>query len=760
MKRSYRTKPATKETYLDPPRPENTPWDVVQLLSKNRRAFLVTGERAIGKTSFLRCLDEILSSPQKLGTKALWPVLPIHVSCTDHADIGAFYAKVIERGYQRLAEVSKTLSGDSTRGGSGRVHSCNYQAGIGPQALLESWLGDVGSVMAAAAEGAEIMLLIDDADEAGDWGDQLLLDINILLTQPDRFSRFGPARRISFVLASRSDLSDSDTAPFALAGALNTIRLAPVSLPTVSKVATGLELASLSQEIYRLSGGHPWLIQHLIGRVEGSVRNGNPRRERPSLVSAADSFDWGCTFDELFRSADLRVREILSCLCLAEGGLSWEELAQRCPLTDGKLPEEAEVRADAERAIRLGLAFELTPGRYAVGVMIRNQILRATGAIAIERQLILERRAHEDRLRNGLRSAIPFRVTLTDPPDLWCIDGLRTAFVTATSAKSIDLDNNDINDKTKLIKLIEKLRRSITGANDFLRLWNEFADGRTESNQPVLVLRATAEYMKEWVNVPIEFLPYNGAALCRLAAVYREMISDERVAYHLSPPPIDLDNAAVAIVVCSNGGKYSDGREYKRLDGALREAYMIATKMLARQQNGRKAKLTVIADGELDLPSSIRRQLSRGTLDEILREIDVFHYIGHFRQVEHGESGLLIPEAGQIELYNTQRMTRAFGHNPPSLVYLNGCRSGQENQDGSGNIGGATACLLAGVRVVVANRCSVTDSHAAKFSELFYVNLLDGNSPEVALLNARNSITNESGFEDTTVWAAPIMFAQ
>ncbi len=151
------------------------------------------------------------------------------------------------------------------------------------------------------------------------------------------------------------------------------------------------------------------------------------------------------------------------------------------------------------------------------------------------------------------------------------------------------------------------------------------------------------------------------------------------------------------------------------------------------------------------------------TVKGLFKDYDIFHYAGHadFVSQEPSQSGLLLKDgkvtAGEI-------IGMSGGRGVPSLVFVNGCRSGQTEEwsrlsagSGQGIFGLANAFLVAGTRHYVGTFREVQDKLSSRFAERFYTELLAGQAVGRCIRQAREEIIQDAG-EDAIVWATYMLY--
>ncbi|ERN42330.1 CHAT domain containing protein, partial [Rubidibacter lacunae KORDI 51-2] len=141
-----------------------------------------------------------------------------------------------------------------------------------------------------------------------------------------------------------------------------------------------------------------------------------------------------------------------------------------------------------------------------------------------------------------------------------------------------------------------------------------------------------------------------------------------------------------------------------------------------------------------ELELSLRVEES-GCVDELKKrwgrskqnEFDVFHLTGH-ASLDAAGKPFFITETLTGERADTspEDLLEAFGHKPPRLVFLSGCRTGESGNDGSVP-SMAEALVQKGVPAVLGWGRSVIDASATQAAACLYERLAEGDSLTAAL---------------------------
>ena len=182
----------------------------------------------------------------------------------------------------------------------------------------------------------------------------------------------------------------------------------------------------------------------------------------------------------------------------------------------------------------------------------------------------------------------------------------------------------------------------------------------------------------------------------------------------------------------------------------------------AAYQEGLLIRRLLEAETDKILLETASHRVQAGCLRAKLKACDVLHYAGHaeYFASQPTQSGMLLEDgkltAGEI-------IQLAGGQGAPSLVFVNGCKSGRTkewktkealNQEifGLGN-----AFLLAGARHYIGTFSEVQDDLSTQFALQFYEALRSGSTVGRSLTNARKEIMRRFG-ESTVVWASYMLY--
>jgi CHAT domain-containing protein len=146
-----------------------------------------------------------------------------------------------------------------------------------------------------------------------------------------------------------------------------------------------------------------------------------------------------------------------------------------------------------------------------------------------------------------------------------------------------------------------------------------------------------------------------------------------------------------------------------------------------------------------------------------LKDCTMLHYAGHADYISEdpSQSGLLMKD-GKLTAAEITEMSG--GRGVPSLVFVNGCRSGQTEEwrlrrDRSSQeiFGLANAFLLAGARHYVGTFWEVQDEPSSRVAMHFYKELAAGSQVGASLRRAREAIIEDFG-ESAIVWATYMLY--
>jgi hypothetical protein len=144
------------------------------------------------------------------------------------------------------------------------------------------------------------------------------------------------------------------------------------------------------------------------------------------------------------------------------------------------------------------------------------------------------------------------------------------------------------------------------------------------------------------------------------------------------------------------------------------------------------------------------QQQLRDKFAEVLPQ--VFHFVGHGRTTESGAALRIVADAGEWDL-DARFVARALGKKGDlRLVVLNACRTAAQ----SAAVRGLADSFLAQAPAVVSTQGDVTSSAAIMFAQRMYRELACGQSVDVAVATARDSIQFTQGLP-ASAWGLPVL---
>jgi ABC-type branched-subunit amino acid transport system substrate-binding protein len=238
--------------------------------------------------------------------------------------------------------------------------------------------------------------------------------------------------------------------------------------------------------------------------------------------------------------------------------------------------------------------------------------------------------------------------------------------------------------------------------------------------------------------LPWEFLIDRGKDYLGLSArtpIVRSIASDEP-----SPPLTVASPLRMLAMVASPKGLPELGvdREKTRLEEAT-------------------AKLR--ADGLLDLHWTTTGSY-RELQDELQRsDWHIFHFAGHGGFNKALDTGFLVfvnETTGERDDVSANELARLLGDRPPRLAVLNACEGAANSAH---DMFSSTAATLVKRRTpaVIAMQYDISDEAAKEFSRSFYSAIANGMAVDVAVAEARKSVSHN--IAGTMEWGTPALFA-
>jgi hypothetical protein len=728
------------------PNTPSHPSHVVDLLTRPADAadFWIVGAAKMGKTTFLRALQEHLENRLQRAKEARPLVLHAHVSCADHYELEELYATLL----QRLLESTRyVLAPDATVPALrllGRKRE-RIDAATMPAYLY----GDIAAVLSMIPdqEGC-LAILIDDADcDKHTWIAQLFANLSGL---PSHLKRSNlPRWRSSVVIAARRRVGRSSYAE-RLLGRFSPVQLQPLTEAEVEQLGWLRQLNWTGQQLARIveaTGLHPWVVRQLVDQLQPADWQGEWRGRIETIANAPEC---GVIVEEGFAELSPSERALVHLLCVERGGAVADTLADRLKL------EPAAVKPQLENCEKLGLVYR-RGGAYAVSDVIRTRMLRHTGAIAITGVLDDTRAKLATLQARPFGGAAPCVTNFSRTGIL--VDALQTGYYTIEGDWKEQLRPLRTMLGTLNRETIEQLPaivpKFIPHAEKLASAFKDYVDSEWRKGDPTFVMRPVDKDAAAWLDVPFELLSTGSSPLGLAGPLYYQSASDGSTPpYHLSRNCLgDGVAGGRALIILAARGGTMDGYTFPE----LREGQGECEAVRAAMRRGLSIDdVTVLSD--IDAPGLSAQPLTPESLDDALTEpgLLMVHYSGHLHVPEAGESGALLgAKDGGLQLYPFTRLKDRLRNHAPRFVYLNGCRGAQPH--GARYLAAAHLCLEAGARVVIAMRWAVDDAVAARFSRLFYARLQPSIRPETALWRARQELGESAG---SAAWAAPVMFAR
>ena len=146
---------------------------------------------------------------------------------------------------------------------------------------------------------------------------------------------------------------------------------------------------------------------------------------------------------------------------------------------------------------------------------------------------------------------------------------------------------------------------------------------------------------------------------------------------------------------------------------------------------------------------------------ELERGVDILYLVAHGAQTTGVPYLLLEGEDGKAELVDARHLEEVVRdlRRPPSLVFLNSCRSASAGDDAMTDDGGVLAALgprlaRAGVPAVIAMQDNVTMTTAREFASTFFGTFADDPVVDAAMATARGRVRERRD------WWVPVLFSR
>ena len=172
-----------------------------------------------------------------------------------------------------------------------------------------------------------------------------------------------------------------------------------------------------------------------------------------------------------------------------------------------------------------------------------------------------------------------------------------------------------------------------------------------------------------------------------------------------------------------------------------------------------KALGGLIGDGLVVL-----ERLESPTLDKLQEalsqeDVDIFHFIGHGKYMEHSQEGKLLieDENGKGIPVDGKRLgTLLQDSDSLQLVVLNACEGARTSSEDP-YAGVAQTLVKKGIQSVIAMQFEIFENAAIKFAQKFYETLVLGKPVDVALSEARKAIFASGNDRE---WGTPVLFSR
>lgn len=166
-----------------------------------------------------------------------------------------------------------------------------------------------------------------------------------------------------------------------------------------------------------------------------------------------------------------------------------------------------------------------------------------------------------------------------------------------------------------------------------------------------------------------------------------------------------------------------------------------------------------------ELPKVILQELSNPSISQIQENIQefhphVFHFLGHGKFTERGNSYAFSDELGNALWYDNQSFGNLFGGWVPLLMVLQSCESGRLS-DASFS-GGISWLIKQNVPAVVGMRYPFEQGHGWLFVKKFYTTLANKESIDIAVQAGRHALAlhNDKLAHSTREFGAPVFWTR
>ena len=175
------------------------------------------------------------------------------------------------------------------------------------------------------------------------------------------------------------------------------------------------------------------------------------------------------------------------------------------------------------------------------------------------------------------------------------------------------------------------------------------------------------------------------------------------------------------------------------------------------------------ASGDVRCHIDVRHEIGRNEMADLLENgnYDVVHYSGHGIFLEKSESSCLFfrraeGQQSPIEMLTATELNRLVERSPIKFFYLSCCQGAvvgsSEHLLSSEFLGIAPSLLIAGAPAVLSMRWPLNDEMAVLLATCFYVELIKGQSIDVALFRARKQV--QAKMPNDYNWLSPVLIIQ
>ena len=284
--------------------------------------------------------------------------------------------------------------------------------------------------------------------------------------------------------------------------------------------------------------------------------------------------------------------------------------------------------------------------------------------------------------------------------------------------------------------------------NDFFSFYQKIVIHQDQTLEVVLEINETA--MPEMVAYPWEFmcLPerYNRGDI-HLAT--HPKLNFFRTRYNLEEeykPSIEVEQGkklkiALAVARPTDDSQLSNV-EYQPIHDYL-------TKIASQPQN------------KIEFLSVISPVTAKKVSDQLRKDKpDIFHFIGHgqLRKENGKEIGEIafVKDSGEADWKEADFFSILFLQHRPKIVILQACETGSQSESNAFS-SVAYRLMLQGIPVVIAMQYKVSNQTAISFAKDFYEEIINGNSVDLAVQQARYNIVLDRGYKQRD-FAIPVIY--